>query len=473
MRTFEKVAIFLGFLVIVVAVVSIRLTLDEEQVPDASRPAERVRAAAQGGGPRPGDRSQVLRPTKLGIRSGDERSTPRPLEVQDTVLARVNGMPITERQVFGPRGLSDQVMEGAEGDYPRKMLDAAIDQELLRQYGVEQGLDQTVEYRETMKQFEKMAERMKVNRLASFYEERNEELRSMKDSLKATTEEVDEYYDEYRQRYKRLGEKKAKQIIARMLSMQKYNQGYKAWLGGVMESVPVTVDGQEIPLEVLQDAINGLFPGPREADAGTGGKSPGRSLAEYVRTAVGVTDDSEESRERIMKAEIVIGDNVVALGELFPGRRGPVPGRGNASSSIPIDQILHGPMLIAYVKGYVVAEEARQDGVHETEEFKAHIAESQTIPGSRGGEVLPRLVMEKEGLFSPGELEKEVTDEEIDAHIEANPGRYRRIMDRSPERARDIARRRIAYEKLREKKQRFMADLRARATIEIVDERFR
>ena len=44
MRTLEKVAIFLGFLVIVVAVVSIRLTLDEEQVPDASRPAERVRA---------------------------------------------------------------------------------------------------------------------------------------------------------------------------------------------------------------------------------------------------------------------------------------------------------------------------------------------------------------------------------------------------------------------------------------------
>ncbi len=467
MRTFEKVAIFLGFLVIVVAVVSIRLSLDEGQGPDASQPAEPAGAAAHGSRSRPRDRGQRPRPPKPATRSGDERTTSRPVHLQDTVLARVNGMPIMERQVFGPRGLSDQVIEGVAGDYPRKMLDAAIDQELLRQYGVEQGLDQTEEYREMVEQQEKMAERMEVNRLAGFYEESNEELRSMKDSLKATSEEVDEYYGQHRQRYERLGEDKAKQAIEWMLSMQKYNQGYKVWLGGVLESVPVTVNGQEIPLEMLQDALNGLLPGPREAGAGLGG-----SLAEYIRTVVGVTGDSEESRRRIMGAEIGMGDTAVLLSELFSGRRGPVPGREDAARSIPIDQLLYGPMLIAYVKGYVVAEKARQDGVHETEEFKARVARSQTIHGPGGGEVLPRIVMDKEGFFSPGELEKEVTDAEIDAHIEANRARYRRIMDRSPERVRDIAKRRIAYEKLREKKEEFIADLRARATIEIVDERF-
>ncbi len=477
MKAFEKVAIVIGFLVVVGVVVTIRLKLPWGEGPGQKSPESSGGVATTRGAP-----------GRLPVRLGGERTRPgrpethpgegRPVadvDRSDTVLARVNGMPITEWQVFGPRGLSDEMMERAGAQYPRRMLDAAIDQELMRQYGAEQKLDQTEEYREMKGYQERMARQMEVNRLAGYYESRSEELTALRESLKASPDEVEEYYREHAKRYDRLGEDRAKTSIERMLSMQKYNQAYKGWLAGTLESVSVTVNGQEVPLDLLIQGMDELFPARRERGVRPPSSAlQGSALAEYIRTVAGATDDSEESRQRLLDARIAVGPDTIRLGDLFPqppggAARGPEGGR----PGIPIDQMLRGPMLMASIKGYIVAERARQEGVHETEEFKAQMSMGPPAYMPGGGDVLPRLVMEHEGLLSPGDLENEVTDEEIDAHIAANPKRYERIAARSPARARSIAKRRMAYEKLREKKEDFLAGLRKNAVIEIVDERFK
>ncbi len=476
MKTFEKVAIVIGFLVVVGVVVVIRLKLPGGGVPGQKPPELSGRVTTTRGTParppvlpgegRAGPRRPETRPGADRPVAGVDRS--------DTVLARVNGMPIMESRVFGPRGLSDKMMERAGAQNPKTMLDAAIDRELLRQYGTEQKLDQTEEYREMKGQQERKARQMQVNRLAGYYESRSEELRALKESLKASPDEVEEYYREHEKRYERLGEQRAKASIERMLSTQKYNQAYKGWLSGTLESVPVTVNGQEVPLDVLRQGMDELFPARRERGTGPAGFMQGNALTEYIRTVAGATDDSEESRQRLLDAQIAVGSDVIRLGDLFPQPpRRAVPGPEGGRPGIPIDQMLRGPMLIASMKGYIVAERARQEGVHETEEFKAQM--SMGPPGymSADRDVLSQLVMQSEGLFSPGNLEGEVTDEEIDAHIAADPGRYERIISRSPERARSIAKRRMAYEKLRGKKEDFLEGLRERAVIEIVDERFK
>ena len=470
MKAFEKVVIVIGFLVVVGAVVAIRLKMPElgtPEKPDGGTEQGRVipvRPPVRPGGPP----SRPERPERPLTRPGGERPTGESVNRQDTILARVNRVPITEWQVFGPSGLRDDMMEHGEGEYPKRMLDQAIDQELLRQYARGQGLDQTDEYAKMKKQQEDMAKRMEVNRLAGYYESTNEELVSMRESLTATAAEVDAYYEDHSERYKRLGEDRAKKSIERMLSMQKYQQGYNEWLAGVIESVPMTVNGQEIPLDVLREEMRTMAPGR----AVPGARGSGGALVGYIRTQVDATDDSDESLQRMLDAEIKVGSSTIGLNGLFPGAAmmRPSGGPDGTRPNIPLEAVMRGPMLITALKGYIVAEKAMQEGMHETEAFKA-----QAHPGpamNMGRDVLPRMVMEKEGLLSPGDLVSEVTQAEIEAHIADNPGRYERIMQRSPERADGIARRRIAYEKLREKKEDFVKDLRADAVIEIVDERF-
>ncbi len=461
MKAFEKVVIVIGCLIVVGAVVAIRLKMPDLGTEEQS-PGGAVEEGVLSGRPpvRPG-RPPVRpeRPERPPTRPGEERIVSETGSRQDRVLATVNKVPITEWQVFGPSGLRDEMMEYGGGEYPKKMLDQAIDQELLRQYGIEQGLDQTEEYREMKEQQEQMVKRMEVNRLAGHYESTNEELVSMKKSLTATADEVDEYYEEHKKRYKRLDEKRAKQSIERMLSKQKYQQGYHGWLAGVVESVPVTVNGQEVPLDVLREEMQAMAAG-RVPNAR--GRTGGGALVSYIRSVVGAKDDSDESTQRLFDAEIKVGSRTLGLGELLPR------GMGGRRGKIPIDAMMRSPMLMTALKGYIVADKAMQEGVQAPE-----MPMGQSVPPmNMGRDGLSRLVMEREGLLAPGDLASEVTEEEIEAHIAENSRRYDSIIERSPERANGIARQRIAYEKLRLKREDFVKDLRAQADIEIVDERF-
>ena len=450
MKAFEKVVVVIGFLIVVGAVVAIRIKMPGlETAPQPGPEPVRERVVPARPTVRPGRLpTRTERPKRPPTSPGSERPVPETGSRQDGVLATVNDEPLTEQQVFGPSGLTDEMMERAGAQSPRKMLNRAIDQELLRQYAVAQGLHQTEDHRERTEQREKRARRMEVNRLAAHYESTNKKLVSIRKSLKATAAEVDEYYAEHKQRYVRLSEVRAKQEIERMLSAQKYRPAYNRWLAGVLESVPLTVNDKKVPLKVLRKEMQAMAAGP--AGTTTDGEMGDSTLTGYIRSVVGARDDSDRSTKRLLKAKIKVGPNTVSVGELFPA--------GIAGS----------PMLIPVLKGYIVAAKAVQEGVQLPEASRARAR--PPVDMDRGA--LARLAMKKEGLLSPNDLASEVTEAEIEAELAKNPRQYERLLKDAPKWAARAARGRIAQERLNQKKEDFIKDLRSDAKIEIVDERF-
>ncbi len=121
-------------------------------------------------------------------------------------------------------------------------------------------------------------------------------------------------------------------------------------------------------------------------------------------------------------------------------------------------------MLMPALKGYFVAAKATQEGVQLPEASKAR---ARPADMGRGG--MSWLALKEKGLLSPGKLADEVTEAEIVVHIAQNQLLYKMS---TPDRAARTARQRIAAQRLKQKREDFIKDLRSDAKIEIVDERF-
>ena len=279
------------------------------------------------------------------------------------VVATVNGTALHEQDIFGPSGLEGALLE-TRASVLRARLDSAIELEVLRQHAEDQGLLSSREYQEAMALGGQVINRRIVDALASQYEKDSEELKSLREDSRAATAEVDAYYVEHRRDYRGYPEKDARLKIERRLSAQKFSDAYRGWVAREMAAVPVSINGQEIPVDTLTGALDVLF--PPEAD----------SSLEVRRAAAGMADEPDDSRRQLMDASMTVGSFKITGGAM-----------------------LKGPRLINMIMTHALAERARQEGMNLSDQ-SPDMSWSDRPPWETEHQVLRQVVWSAYGLVS-------------------------------------------------------------------------
>ncbi len=385
------------------------------------------------------------------------RRTPAFVESEgERVVARVNGVPMRMKDVFGQHLLAYLI----SGKHGKETLQAAIHRELLCQYALQLGLHRTLQYEETADATRVYEARLLVARLGPMYERQNKDLDKARRELRATDEEVEAYYKEHQGRYKRYSEDHARKVIKSMLSKRKFNAAHKQWLSKIMAEVPVTVNGKEVPHEVLTKSLYALY---RESGRPPDQVGP-NPLASYLTKVTGATDESADSYDKLMRAEVTVGSFTQELKDMMPPTEVMIP--EPERPRISRNRLMFGSILIGSVKNYVMAEKAKQEGIGWVG------MPSKPLKGRSKRQHLVDELWRHLGLHPPTSVE--VTPEEVEAHIAAHPERYKQMIAHGSEaKARQMASKSIAHEKAKKKRRELTDRLAASATIEILDESFR
>ncbi len=287
------------------------------------------------------------------------------------VVAAVNGVPLHEHDVFGPSGV-EGALHTTRISALRTRLDSAIELEVLRQHAEGLGLLGSREYQEAMALRGHRVNRQIVDMLASQYEKDNEELKSLRESARATPDEVDAYYMEHKRDHRGVGEEDARHEIERRLSAQKFSNAYRDWVAEEMASVPVSVNGQEIPVDALTGALDLLFP-PGADDSLV---PRANKLDAFVQAAAGAAAGPGESRRQLMDARMTVGSYTITGGA-----------------------VLKGPGLINMIMIHALAERARQEGMNLRDQL-SDMSGSGRPPRHTEHRVLCQMVWRAHGLVS-------------------------------------------------------------------------
>lgn len=475
MRSSGKLAVVIGLLVLVGVIVVIALKLPaRKEVEQPVAPKKPDVTARKEPKRKPPERPTPPRPAPA-------KPTPAPAARIDdeTVLATVNSVPLTAGDVFGPRGLEMLMsLPTTDRESLRARLDQAIEEELLRQYAAETGLDERPEYKKAGAREKHRLKQIETRQLAILYESRNEELVALAKSIQPTDAEVERYYQENRERYAQSAPEKARESVRGTLLAQRHTQAYAKWLERTVPQVRITVNGHPIPVELLKAGLDSVPPESNVPGMGTPSEFPaGEALFAFVREAAGAKDNSDASRKLLLETEIQVGNDVFKISDFFGGlaREGPPV---TETAWQVIEGMLQSPMLITSLKTRVMAHKAKQEGMDKSPEFHDPGRPPLRDPrlqrsGPSPEAVLAEMVWEQADLVSPQNIQ--ISEGEIDAHINENEAQYRSLMKRTggENRARTAARRRIAFEKLRQMRKDFIRELWDAADIKILVDRFK
>jgi len=350
-------------------------------------------------------------------------------EDHDRLLATVNGVEIHESDVIGNLAGSAGIPEEQRGKYIEHALKQAIDNELLYQAGIEEGLDKDPAYLEQLEMQKRMAVHREVEGLATFYEQTIEELRTARDRDAITDEECEDYYAENQKRYKGRSKDRALRIIRSQLANKRYRDVYAEFFIGLVKETTCSVAGQSIPTDVLLESAERSLnmSESRSSDADPFWvavlDAADVDLPEPTTRPPGQID--EELKKTLGNITVKIGKDEVTLGD----------NHQIDSLVLSVQNGRLGQELFYLFKPYIVVQKAVQDGV---DKDPAYLEEKEqmsmmTGAGMGGGmgydkRLLVNLVVQNQGFYKIENYE--VTDEEIESYSAEHGHRYERLRQR-------------------------------------------
>jgi hypothetical protein len=197
-------------------------------------------------------------------------------KMAEEVVAVVGEKEIRKKNVWEafhvPRG-NDQVPP-----FNRRLLDQAIESELLYQEGLRRGVDKTEEFKKRLREEQLSQWKSRVPRLAARIERKklSEFGKSMPPST-PSPEKVEELFAEYRTRFPKetSSDEEVRETLRTLLGRQAPYTAYQKWVADLFDSANVRVNGKPLALaEVsrslrdfsLVDGIKGVKAGEREAE---------------------------------------------------------------------------------------------------------------------------------------------------------------------------------------------------------------
>ncbi len=391
-----------------------------------------------------------------------------PTAKTQTIVVQVNGVSLTEHDVFG----FDDAERVAEltirnPSHPKQIIDRAVRRELLCQYAEEIGLDRSPEYLQEKEERQHDAMKIRVQYLALLYERQSEELKALKESIHITEADVVDVYLALGIAPGDKNEKKIKAGIRKRLSQGKYYEVYKLWLLEQMADVPILVNGRQIPQYLLNESLDALFPSeiivgaPLPPDLGT-------DLSEFVLHAAGIREPSAASWQQLWDTELQIGSVILTIGDLYS-----LSSKASIQTDTRKSALSRPPpasWLMGQFKSIMLAEKAGQEGLGR--QLQEHIREDPTVYAPDPRDILARKVWEHLGFLA---LNTDAfTQEEIDEHIALNQERYDGFLvsARGEEAAHRAARAELARQLQRRLQADFIDQLKASAEVQVLDQRF-
>lgn len=350
-------------------------------------------------------------------------------EDHDRLLATVNGVEIHESDVIGNLAGSAGIPEEQRGEYIEQALKQAIDNELLYQAGIEEGLDKDPTYLKQLEMQKRMAVHREVEGLATFYEQTIEELRAARDRGAITDEECEDYYAENQDRYRGRSKDRAIRIIRSQLANKRYREAYAEFFIGLVKETTCSVAGQSISSDVLLESAERSLQmsESRSSDADPFWvavlDAANVDLPEPTTRPPGQID--EELKKTLGNITVKIGKDEVTLGD-------------NHQIDSLVSSVQNGRLgqeLFYLFKPYIVVQKAVQEGV---DKDPAYLEEKEqmsmmTGAGMGGGmgydkRLLVNLVVQNQGFYKIENYE--VTDEEIESYSTEHGHRYERLRQR-------------------------------------------
>lgn len=347
----------------------------------------------------------------------------------DRLLATVNGVEIHESDVIGNLAGSAGIPEEQRGKYIEHALKQAIDNELLYQAGIEEGLDKDPTYLNQLEMQKRMAVHREIEGLAAFYEQTIEDLRAARNRDDITDEECEEYYAENQDRYKGRSKDRALRIIRSQLANKRYQGVYAEFFIGLVKETTCSVAGQSISSDVLLESaersLNMSESRPSDADPFWVAvlDAANVDLPEPTTRPPGQID--EELKKALGNITVKIGKDEVTLGD-------------NHQIDSLVSSVQNGRLgqeLFYLFKPYIVVQKAVQEGVDKDPAYLEEKEQMSMITGAGMGSgmgyekrLLVNLVVQNQGFYKIENYE--VTDEEIESYSTEHGHRYERLRQR-------------------------------------------
>jgi len=300
-------------------------------------------------------------------------------EDSDRLLATVNGVEIHESDVIGSLVGSAGIQQEQRAKYIEHALKQAIDNELLYQAGIKEGLDKDPTYLKQLEMQKRMAVHREVESLATFYEQNVEGLRAARDRDAITDEECEDYYAQNQTRYKGRSKDRALRIIRSQLANKRYRSFYAEFFIELVKETTCSVAGQSIDSDVLLESadrsLNMSETRPSDADPFWVAvlDAAGVDMPEPTTGPPGEID--EELKGTIGKITVKIGNDEVTLGDSHQ--------IDSLVSSVQNGRL--GSELFYLFKPYIVVQKAVKEGVDKDPAFLKEKEQMSAITGAGMG----------------------------------------------------------------------------------------
>ncbi len=347
----------------------------------------------------------------------------------DRLLATVNGVEIHENDVIGNLGGSAGIPEEQREKYIEHALKQAIDNELLYQVGIKEGLDKDPTYLEQLKTQKRMAVHRKIEGLATFYEQTIEELRAARNRSVITNEECEEYYAQNPDRYRGRSKDRTIRVIRSQLANKRYREAYAVFFTGLVKEATCSVAGQSIPSDVLSESaersLNMSEVRPSDADPFWVAVLDAADVDLPEPTTLPPGQINEELKKALSNITVKIGKNEVTLGDSHQ----------IDSLVLSVQNGRLGPELFNLFKPYIVVQKAVQEGVDKDPGYLEEREQMSVMTGAGMGggmgynkRLLVNLIVQNQGFYNIENYE--VTDEEVEAYSTEHGHRYERLRQR-------------------------------------------
>ena len=358
---------------------------------------------------------------------------------------------------------------GAESPGGGELIEDAIGQEVLYQAAVAAGLDQSREYRQRVARVERQATENRVTRLAYFYQKKAVAAGAIT-VAEITDADVAKYLaDQAPAKSDGDSEERVKQLVRGLQEAQARRAGRTEWMQKLAREVPVSINGVPIAAEVITGAIavHAARRPPREG---------GALWQELVKimAAKGVDmDDPTQVDEALSTITVKVGDYDLPPGALLeglPAKPLPIPGADSPQGQ-PVPTVLSDAAFASTLEPYIIATAGKAAGVESDPEWQATMRQNPELYGDETDrEMMHKSMlcnMYLQQLLSRLSEAEDLTEEEVDEYMQANPTRVDRLTAKyGDKRMHRVMRASLTRQKQNKTRGQVLQELKDKAVIE-------
>jgi hypothetical protein len=348
-------------------------------------------------------------------------------EMAEEVVAKVGDKAIKKKNVWEVFHISPEIK--TIPPFNRKLLDRAIENELIYQEGLRREIDKTEEFQARLKGERKAQWKRSVPELAKFMEiTKLREIGQLIKPFAPAPEEVEDLFVECRHSFPEgMSDEAIKNNIRDLLASQGPMLAYQKWLSGLFRNSVIKINGKLLALDKIARSLQdfSLAQGLKGIKAG---EKESQMFLEIVESKI----PEDESMLDIRMA--ISGDAIVLKEE------------AKLKEALDEDKSLDFTLLLfSLAKNYLLAQEARKEGLTLPEKGEAWETPLEKI-------VIISLLLQK---LVEEEPEVEITKEEIVSFYRSHPRYHGMTMEgikkRMYERMKSEKHRQAAIDRLKER----------------------